>query len=136
MNKFLESLCSLAYTWTDRRIDKTNTIIYKVKKKAVKHYKHERNSFLARIITVDETRLHHFEHEIKKQSLVWKYLSSLTTKKLKTHSFAGKLKMTIFWDMEGPLLVYLIPKSETVNNVSSCELLQELKKKNQVQMTW
>lgn len=47
---------------------------------------------------------------------------------------AGKLMMTVFWNLERPLLVYFMPKAETVNNDTYCDLLQELKPKIRAKM--
>jgi hypothetical protein len=52
--------------------------------------------FLERIVTADETWVHHYEAESKAQSMAWKHPSSPTVKKLKTHPSAGKIIITLF----------------------------------------
>jgi hypothetical protein len=60
--------------------------------------------FLSRIVTGDETWVHHYEPESKGQSMEWKHLGSPTKNKFKTQSSAGKVMLTVFWDSKGPIL--------------------------------
>ncbi|XP_075217801.1 histone-lysine N-methyltransferase SETMAR-like [Lycorma delicatula] len=82
------------------RIHKQNRL--KISQKLLKRYEDEEDSFLKRIVTVDETWVYHFEPESKRQSLVWKHPSPIE-KKFKTQISAGTVMMTIFWNMEGSL---------------------------------
>jgi len=59
-------------------------------------YGAEGDHFLERIVTGDETWTHHYEPQIKHQSMDWKHGHSPTKKKFKTHSTAGKLMLTVF----------------------------------------
>jgi len=52
--------------------------------------------FLDRIVTQDETWVHHFDLETKWQSMVWKHVSSSTPKKFKVTPSAGKVMATVF----------------------------------------
>ena len=53
--------------------------------------------FLSKVITADETWLHHFDLESKQQSSEWKSLSSPTPKKAKAVSSAGKVMVISFF---------------------------------------
>jgi hypothetical protein len=71
--------------------------------------------FLERIITADETWVHHYEPESKAQSMAWKRPTSPVAKKFKSQPSAGEVMLTVFWDMEGAILAHFTPKDETVN---------------------
>jgi hypothetical protein len=53
-------------------------------------HRYEREGLLERIVTGDETWVHHFEPESKQQSMRWKHTSSPPTKKFKNVPFAKK----------------------------------------------
>lgn len=82
-------------------------------------------SFLQRIITGDETWVHHYEPESKRQSLQWKHPMSPPMKKFKTQSSVGKVLLTVFWDSQGVLLEHYSENGVTVTSSSYSELLQE-----------
>jgi len=52
--------------------------------------------FLHRIVTQNETWVHHFDLETKRQSMVWKHASYDTPKKFKVILSAGKVRATVF----------------------------------------
>jgi hypothetical protein len=55
----------------------------KISRKHLARYRREEDGILQRIISADETWMHHNEPEGKDQRLVWKHESSLEDKKLK-----------------------------------------------------
>jgi hypothetical protein len=55
--------------------------------------------FLQQIVTADETWLHHYEPESKAQSMAWKRPTLHVAKKFKSQPSAGKIMLTLFWDM-------------------------------------
>jgi len=57
-------------------------------------YNNEGEEFLSRIVTGDETWVHHYEPESKRQSMEWKHPGSPAKKKFKTEPSAGKLMLT------------------------------------------
>jgi hypothetical protein len=65
-------------------------------------YREEVDNFLQRIVTGDETWVHHYQPETKWKSMQWKHPSSPAAKKFETQPLSGKL--TIFWDSQGPIL--------------------------------
>jgi hypothetical protein len=82
---------------------------------------------LERIVTADETWLHHYEPESKAQSMAWKRPTSPVAKEFKSQPSVGKIMVTISWDMKGAILVNFTPNGETVNSqISIC--LAQLKK--------
>jgi hypothetical protein len=80
--------------------------------------------FLERIVTADETWVYHYEPESKAQGMAWKRPTSPVAKKSKIQPSSGKIMLTLFWDMEGTILVHYTPKSETVNSQISICLTQ------------
>jgi len=78
--------------------------------------RHDRkgDAFLHRIATGDESWVYHYEPESKRQSMQWKHPSSPANKEFKTQASAGKVMLTIFWDVNGPILVHFQEKGQTV----------------------
>ena len=62
----------------------------------------EGDAFFHRIVTGDESWVYHYEPESKRQSLQWKHPSSPASKIFRTQTSAGKVMLTIFWDVSGP----------------------------------
>ena len=57
------------------------------------------DDFLLRLVTVDETWVHHYESENKAQCRQWVESESPKPKKFKTQRSAGKVMVTVFWDV-------------------------------------
>ena len=55
--------------------------------------------------------------------------SSAITKKKKVqdNSFEGKLMITVFWDIDGVILVDVMARDETINSDAYIKTLQKLK---------
>ena len=91
-------------------------------------YANEGETFLTRIVTGDETWVHHFAPESKRQSMEWKHPGSPVTKKFKSQPSVGKVLLKIFWDSQGVILEHYVERGATVNNVRCSEMLSnELK---------
>ena len=85
-------------------------------------YSPEGDNFLNRIITGDETWIHHYEPETKRQGLQWKHTSSPSSKKFKSQPTAGKLLLTVFCNSQGPILEHYMEKGVTVTSVNYCNI--------------
>ena len=85
------------------------------------------HEFLSRIVTGDETWVHHHTPETKRASMVWKHPWSPPPQKFKVVKSAGKLMATVFWDIQGVLLVEFLEKGTTINAASYCETLSRLR---------
>jgi hypothetical protein len=68
-------------------------------------YADEGEDMLNRILTGDESRVHHYQPESKRASVQWKHLSSPSTK---------ELKVTVFWGGQEVLLTHFQKRSENV----------------------
>lgn len=73
------------------------------------------DDFLQRIVTTDETWLHHYDPETKQQSSAWKRKSSPPPLKAKVQKSARKNMFIFFMDISGMLLVHAVPHGQTVN---------------------
>jgi len=80
-------------------------------------------SILERTVTGDETRVHHYDLESKRQSMEWRHPSSPAHKKFKRQPSAKKAMLTLFWDMHGPILVHFQEHGQTVNSANYCAML-------------
>ncbi|UYV65492.1 hypothetical protein LAZ67_3004512 [Cordylochernes scorpioides] len=80
-----------------------------------------------RIVTGDESWVHHSTPETKRQSMVWKKPEESAPKKAKVTISAGKVMAIVFWDCKGVLLVDYLPPNTTVNAARYCEVLTKLR---------
>ncbi|UYV74992.1 hypothetical protein LAZ67_12001995 [Cordylochernes scorpioides] len=76
------------------------------------------DQLFSRIVTGDESWVHHSTPETKRQSMVWKKPEESASKKAKVTIFAGKVMIIVFWDCMGVLLVDFLPPNTTVNAAS------------------
>ena len=90
-------------------------------------YADEGENMLRRIITADESWVHHHQPESKRASMQWKHPSSPCSKKFKITPSAGKVMLTVFWDYQGVLLTNFQKKGDTVTSLSYCEVLIKLR---------
>lgn len=90
-------------------------------------YADEGEDMLTRIITADESWVHHYQPESKRVSMQWKHPSSPCAKKFKVTPSAGKVMLTVFWDHQGVLLTNFQKKDDRVNSLSYCKLLVKLR---------
>lgn len=72
------------------------------------------DEFCRRVVTMDETWVHHFDPETKRQSMSWKRPSSPPMKKFRVAPTAGKVMASVFWDSEGILFIDYMPKGQTI----------------------
>ncbi|XP_035205820.1 uncharacterized protein LOC118180871 [Stegodyphus dumicola] len=67
------------------------------------------NQFLSRIIAADETWCYDFDPAIKIMSMEWRHSSFARAKKARTSTTSGKVMLTCFFDVDGPLLLEWLP---------------------------
>jgi hypothetical protein len=66
----------------------------------------EATCMLNRIVTGDESWLHHYKPDSKRASMKWKHPSSPSTRKFKVTPPAVKVILTMFWDSQEVLLAH------------------------------
>lgn len=81
----------------------------------LRRYDAEGDMFLNRIVTTDETWLHHFDPETKLQSSVWKTPSTPPPKKARVQKSCGKEMFIFFMDRHGMILIHRVRDGCTVN---------------------
>ncbi|UYV81448.1 hypothetical protein LAZ67_20001231 [Cordylochernes scorpioides] len=90
-------------------------------------HRRDGDQLFSRIVTGDESWLHHSTSETKRQSMVWKKPEESAPKKAKITISAGKVIAIVFWDCKGVLLVDYLPPNTTVNAVRYCEVLTKFR---------
>ena len=89
--------------------------------------------FLNHIVTQDETWVHHYDPETKRQSMQWKHNDSPTPLKFKVTSSSKKVMASVFWDRDGVIMIDYLEKGSTVNGQYYASelrrLREEIKKK-------
>lgn len=87
----------------------------------------DRTNFWSRVVTMDETWIHHFDPETKKQSMVWKHRSSPPPKKFRVAPSAGKVMASVFWDSQGVIMVDYLATGGTVTGQYYATLIIQLR---------
>ena len=77
-------------------------------------YEKEGNAFSGGLITGNETWVHHYDPECKRQSMEWKHPQLPITEKVKSQPTAGKFMLTVFWDSQGPVLEHYQERGSTI----------------------
>ena len=91
-------------------------------------YSANSDNVLSRIVTGDETWIHHWDPDTKQKSMQWKHANSPPPRKFRTQQSAGKIMATVFWDCKGVLLVDYLPHKTTMTGSSYYgELLKNLR---------
>jgi len=88
----------------------------------LKRFEAERDGFLGRLVTGDETWVHCHQRETKKASKEWRHTSSSKPKKFRTQPSAGKVMFTLFWDERGVILEHYMPRGNSVTSATYAEL--------------
>ena len=74
----------------------------------------KKSDFVRRLITMDETSIHHYTPESKQQSKQWTEASCSAPKKTRSILSAGKVMASVFWDAEGILFIDCLEKGKTI----------------------
>jgi histone-lysine N-methyltransferase SETMAR len=122
------NFCKVCSRWVPRQLteeDKMNRM--GISLEHLSQYADEGEDMLNRIVTGDESWVHHYQPETKRASLQWKHPSSPSVKKFKVTPSAGKVMLTVFWDSQGVLLARFQKKGDNVNAASYCEVLLMLR---------
>lgn len=96
-------------------------------KAILKRFRAGEQEFLARLVTMDETWLHHYDPTSKQQAMEWRHSGSPRPQKFRVQRSAGKVMASVFWDKDGVLLINYLPKGQSINAQYYTSLLDELK---------
>ena len=94
-----------------------------ISRKLLEHFEKEGGYFLKKIVTGDETWVHHYDPEKKRQSMEYRHKESPQPKKFKTQASAGKVMLTVFWNSERVVLADFLEKETTINSQLTVKLL-------------
>jgi hypothetical protein len=87
----------------------------------------ERDSFLERIITSDESWIYAYKIELKSQSKEWKHQKSPRPKKAWKSKLKVKVMLIVFFDCHGIVRHEFVPEGQTVNAAFYVEVLKHLR---------
>lgn len=87
----------------------------------------DKEEIFARLVTADETWVHHYEPESKQESMQWHKKGQPPPKKYRVAQSAGKIMATVFWDTEGILLIDYKDKGVSITGEYYADLLRQLK---------
>ncbi|XP_076643528.1 histone-lysine N-methyltransferase SETMAR-like [Halictus rubicundus] len=90
-------------------------------------FRRNKSEFWHRLITVDETWIHHYTPESKMQSKRWTAYGESAPKKAKAVPSAGKVMATVFWDSGGVIFIDYLQKGKTITGAYYASLLDRLK---------
>jgi hypothetical protein len=79
-------------------------------------------AFLRHIVIGDTMWIRHYEPESKCQSMGRKHPTLPITTKVKTGPSGGKLTLTLFWDLQGSILVHSQDRGITVSRACYSEM--------------
>ena len=88
----------------------------------LKRFRSKKDTFLSRLVTVDETCVHYYEPENKAQSRSVGP-GSPRPKKFKMQPSAGKMMATVFCDVQGVIMLDILAKKSTITNAYYANLL-------------
>ena len=115
--------------WVPRQLTKAHKQSSLVACSELLEYCHSDKTFLQQIVTGDETWVHHFEPESKRQLMEWCHPTSHAQRcsNLCSLHSAEKVMVTVFWDSVDVILVDFISKGATINSDAYIDTLKTLK---------
>jgi len=93
----------------------------------LQNFKAESDGFIDRIVTGDESWVHHYDPESKAESKEWRRPDSPRPTQPLQQASASKIMMTVFWDAGGILLLDFLPHKQTVTATYYADLLRKLR---------
>ena len=103
------------------------TACFQISETLLAHYEKEGDAFIHRIVTCDETWVHHYTPDSKRASKEWRRKGEECPVKAKTRLSAGKVMAMVFWDFKGVLLVDFLHACRTINAAYYCDLLEKVR---------
>lgn len=127
VNKEL-GLSKLSARWVPKMLTKEMMCSrLEISEQNLQEMRKNKSKFFDRIVTQDETWVHHFDPESKEQSKEWKEKGSPAPRKFKKVRRCGKVMASIFWDVKGILMIDYLEKGKTINGKYYADLLVKLR---------
>jgi len=82
----------------------------KISEQCLEHFNKNETDFVRRFIIMDETWIHHYTPESKRQSKQWAAAGCSAPKKTRLVPSAGKAMASVFWDAEGFFLMIILKR--------------------------
>jgi len=86
----------------------------KISEQCLQRFNKNETDCVRRLITMDETWIHHYTPEPKRQSKQWTEAGCSAPKKTRSVPSAGKVMALVFWDAEGILFIDYLEKGKTI----------------------
>ena len=93
----------------------------------LKIYNEDPANFHSRLVTGDETWIHHWDPESKLESMQWKHPGSPLPRKFHTRPSAGKVLAITFWDSKLILVVDYMSQKTTIMGEYYANLMRKLR---------
>ena len=93
----------------------------------LKVYNANPEDFHIRLVTGDETWLHHWDPDTNKESMQWKRPGSPQPKKFRTQPSASKVMTTVFWDSKGIILIDYNPAGTSIAGEYYANVIKQLR---------
>jgi len=115
--------------WVPRMLsDEMKAERVRISRELLERFEKEGEDFLKKIIIGDETYVHHYDPEKKRQSMEYRHEESPQPKKFKTQASPGKVMLTAFWNSELVVLADFLEKETTINSQRYIKTLTALKR--------
>lgn len=98
-------------------------------KQLLQRYRDEGDDFLLNIVMGDESWVHQYDPEEKRQSAEYRHPSSPQVEKFKTQPSAKKLLLTVFWDAHRVYVTDFLERGATVNSSQYIQTLKHLQRR-------
>jgi hypothetical protein len=119
-------ICAIRKSVPKHLTDEQKNLWMGICMEALCRYQTDVEGFLEQIVTGDEIRCHYFDPAMKRMSQEWRHPGLPRPKKARSSATAGKVMLTVFVDIHGPLLLEWMPVSATINAQRYCDTLQNL----------
>ena len=90
-------------------------------------FQRDPEKFLSRIVTMDESWIHHYDPESKVQSKEWLRTGDPPPLKARRVLSAKKIMLSVFVDREGPVLTEYFPTGDTITGIKYADQLIRLR---------
>ena len=85
--------------------------------RSLEPFQRDKNNFLRRYVTIDETWIHHYTVETKRSLDEWTAVGESRPKRPKTQQWAGKVMASVFWDAHGILFINYLEKGRSSGKI-------------------